>query len=149
MLLHTHLTRFELLSNLMRDLCSSLEHSDLLPFWIALKQIFWQSWNNFCYKPISNNATFTFIEKKFQKGKLLFCFPHKKILIIFIEWLLCVCVNLNKQVLKNNFSKNPKSSQNWWVEQEKNQNECFLTYLLLPHFYQVPCILLNYFYLKK
>ena len=32
--------------NLMKDFCSSLKHSDLLPFWIVLKEIFLLSTNS-------------------------------------------------------------------------------------------------------
>ena len=61
--------------NLITDLCLSLEHSDLLSFWIASKQIFLQDQNNFCCKPIPNTAEFTFMGGKIP---------------LFIEWLLYI-----------------------------------------------------------
>ena len=54
---------------------------DLLPFWIASKQIFLWDWNDFCYKPIANNAEFIFMEKNSEKKKV-FCVLKKYCLFI-------------------------------------------------------------------
>ena len=68
---------FSASKNFLKDFCSSLEYS----FWFdpilnSLKTIFLQDQNDFCYKPILNNAEFTFIEK------------------ILNEWLLYICIYL-------------------------------------------------------
>ena len=41
---------------------------DLLPFWIASKQIFLHDENNFCHKPIWNHTEFSFKEKNSGKN---------------------------------------------------------------------------------
>ena len=53
----------------MTDISLNLEHSDLLPFLIASKQIFLWDLNNFYNKSIPNHAEFTSMERKFEKKK--------------------------------------------------------------------------------
>ena len=56
---------------LNEKICSSLNQSDLLPFWIASKHIFLWNWN-ICYKPIPNNFDSILMEKNFWKKNYLF-----------------------------------------------------------------------------
>ena len=73
-----------------QTLCSDLEHSNLLPFWIASKQIFLWDKDNFQYKSIPSNAKFTFMEKN-SANRIHFAFCEKKILFFYWMTFIKIC----------------------------------------------------------
>ena len=62
-------------NNLMTELCSSLDHPNLLSFWIGSKQTFLHYYN-ICNK--TNNVEFTFTEKFLKTKKIKIIFHLKK-----------------------------------------------------------------------
>ena len=67
---------------------------DLLPFWIVSKEIALWDWINFCYKPIPNNAEFTFMEKNSEKK--LFCFLKKHSPYLFNDLHIIIYIYIYK-----------------------------------------------------
>ena len=54
---------------------------NLLPFWIATKQIFLWDKNNFCYNSVPNKSRFIFIENNSEEKSFVFAFFKKNPLI--------------------------------------------------------------------